>query len=81
MPMRRYNCGCKLGDERDECGGMMALQMRMQSALADTEKMEYFAESHTAAELIEAYDEERMVRRMVRDHLRDQEREGLYEDE
>lgn len=81
MPKRIYTCGCILGDERAECNEMAALQMRMQSALSDTERIEYFAELHTAAELIEAYDEERAVRRLVRDHLRDQEREGLYEDE
>lgn len=81
MPIRRYECGCTLGDERDECGEMMALQLRMSGSLATTERIEYFAENHTAAELIEAYDEERAVRRLVRDHLRDQERDGRFEDE
>lgn len=80
MPTRRYSCGCTLGDERDECGEMSALQLRMQGSLADTEKIEYFSTQHTAQEHMDAQDEERTVRRLVRDHLRDQEREGLFSD-
>ena len=80
IPKRIYNCGCTLGDERRECFDMEALQMRMQSALSETERIEYFAERHTAAEHMDALDEERAVRRLVRDHLRDQEHKGLYSD-